>query len=84
MEEQRKRVRSCDPAERFAGALLIPAELCGRLRILSNSEIAELLDEEVCPNLSILAPEAMVCFEAALRLRATDRPAKRCFEGVKA
>jgi hypothetical protein len=75
MEEQRRRVRSCDPAERLAGALLIPAELSRRLRLLGNSEIAQLLDEEVCKNMGILAPEATVCTEAALRLRrATDSP----------
>ena len=69
MEEQRKRVRSCNPAERLAAALLIPAELSRRLRLLGNSEIAQLLDDEVCENMSILAPEATVCVEAALRLR---------------
>jgi hypothetical protein len=74
MEEQRKRVRSRDPAARLAAALMIPAELSRRLRLLSNSEIAQLLDEEVCGNISILTPEATVCIEAALRLRrATDR-----------
>ena len=74
MEEQRKRVRSRNPAERLAAALLIPAELSRRLRLLSDSEIAQLLDEEVCGHMSILAPEATVCVEAALRLRrATDR-----------
>jgi hypothetical protein len=74
MEEQRKRVRSRNPAERLAAALLIPAELSRRLRLLGNSEIAQLLDEEVRGNMSILAPEATVCVEAALRLqRATDR-----------
>lgn len=74
MEEQRKRVRSRNPAERLAATLLIPAELSRRLRLLSHSEIAQLLDEEVCGNMSILAPEATVCIEAALRLRrATDR-----------
>lgn len=69
MEAQRKRVRSCNPAERLAAALLIPAELSRRLRLLGNSEIAQLLDDEVCGNISILAPEATVCVEAALRLR---------------
>lgn len=74
MKEQRKRVRSGNPAERLAAALLIPAELSRRLRLLDDSEIAQLLDEEVCGNMSILAPEATVCVEAALRLRrATDR-----------
>ena len=74
MEAQRKRVRSRNPAERLAAALLIPAELSRRLRLLGNSEIAQLLEDEVCKNMSILAPEATVCVEAALRLRrATDR-----------
>lgn len=74
MEEQRKRVRSRNPAERLAAALLIPAELSRRLRLLGNSEIARLLDDEVCENMSIWAPEAAICVEAALRLRrATDR-----------
>ena len=75
MEEQRRRVRSPNPAERLAAALLIPAELSRRLRLLGNSQIAELLDDEVCPCLSILAPEATVCAEAAIRLRAIDPPA---------
>jgi hypothetical protein len=73
MEAQRKRVRSCNPAERLAAALLIPAELSRRLRLLGNSEIAQLLDDEVCGNMSILAPEATVCVEAALRLRAMPK-----------
>jgi hypothetical protein len=75
IDEQRRRVRSHDPVERLAAALLIPAELSRRLRLLSDSEIAQLLDDEVCENMSILAPEAAVCVEAALRLRrATDMP----------
>jgi hypothetical protein len=74
MEEQRKRVRSRNPAERLAGALLIPAELSRRLRLLGNSEIAQLLEDEVYRNMSILAPEATVCVEATIRLRqAMDR-----------
>ena len=74
MEEQRKRVRSHDPVERLAAALMIPAELSRRLRLLGNSEIAQLLDDEVCARMSILAPEATVCTEAAFRLRrASDK-----------
>jgi len=72
IEEQRKRVRSRNPVERLAAALLIPAELSRRLRLLSNSEIAQLLDDEVCQNMSISAPEATVCVEAALRLRRAE------------
>jgi hypothetical protein len=75
MEEQRKRVRSHDPVERLAAALMIPAELSRRLRLLGDAEIAQLLDDEVCARMSILAPEATVCAEAAFRLRrATDMP----------
>ena len=69
MEEQRKRVCSRNHAERLAAALLIPAELNRRLRLLGDSEIAQLLDEEVSANMSILVPEAWVCDEAARRLR---------------
>jgi hypothetical protein len=60
MEEQRKRVRSRNPAERLAAVLLITAELSRRLRLLGDSEIAQLLDDEVCGNMSILAPESTV------------------------
>jgi hypothetical protein len=69
IDEQRKRVGSRNPAERLAAALLISAELSRRLRLLGDSEIAQLLDDEVCGNLSILSPEATVCTEAVLRLR---------------
>lgn len=69
MEEQRRRVRSGNPAERFATALLIPAELSRRLRLLADFQVGRLLDDEVCSNLSITAPEATVCAEAAHRLR---------------
>jgi len=53
IDEQRKRVGSRNPAERLAAALLIPAELTRRLRLLGDSEIAQLLEDEVCPNLSL-------------------------------
>ena len=42
MEEQRKRVRSSNPAERLAAALLISGELSRRLWLLGDSEIAQL------------------------------------------
>ena len=71
MEEQRKRVRSRNPAERLAAALLIPAELSRRLRLLSTFRLGELLEHEVCSNLNLLAPELTVCAEAAERLRRT-------------
>jgi hypothetical protein len=69
IDEQRKRVGSRNPAERLAAALLIPAELSRQLRLLGNSEVANLLEDEVASNMSIMAPEATVCAEAALRLR---------------
>lgn len=71
MEEQRKRVRSSDPAERFAAVLLLPAELAKRLRTVSSFRLGELLEHEVCSNLNLLAPELTVCAEAAERLRRT-------------
>src|SRR5208282_1402338 len=69
MEEQRRRGCSSDPVERFAAALLLPAELSRRLRLLSDFQIAILLEHEVCSNMSLLAPEAPICVEAALRLQ---------------
>jgi hypothetical protein len=77
MEEQRRRVRSSDPAERFAAALLLPAELAKRLRTVSSLRLGELLEHEVCSNMSILAPEAPICMEAAQRLQVTPRINRR-------
>ena len=71
IEEQRRRVCSSDPAERFAAALLIPGELSKRLRLFSSFRLGELLEHEVCSNLNLLAPELTVCAEAAERLRRT-------------
>ena len=68
MEQQRARVRSSVPAERLAAALLIPNLLRERLRSLPDCEIGELLEHEVCSNLSVLAPELTVTMEAADRL----------------
>ena len=68
MEEQRARVRSSVLAERFAAALLLSGALAGRLRDLGDSELGQVLDREVCSNLSLLAPELTVCMEAADRL----------------
>ena len=63
---------SPNPAERLASALLIPGELLKHLRQLRNFDIGQLLEDEVLPNLNILAPELTICTEAADRLR---RPA---------
>ncbi|MGC1452360.1 MAG: hypothetical protein WA830_20205 [Candidatus Sulfotelmatobacter sp.] len=69
MEEQRKRVRSSDLTERFAAALLIPGVLAERLRELNDVQLGQVLEHEVCSNLSVLAPELTVCMETAERLR---------------
>jgi hypothetical protein len=68
MEEQRKRVRSTNLTERFAAALLIPGVLAERLRELNDVHLGQLLEHEVCSNLSVVAPELTVCMEAAERL----------------
>ena len=68
MEEQRARMRSSVPAERFAAALLIPGLLRERLRELDDFQLGQVLDREVCSNLNVLAPELTVCMEAAERL----------------
>ena len=66
--EQRRRMRSAIPSGRFAAALLIPGVLAERLRELSDFNLWQLLDQEVCSNLSLFAPELTVCMEAADRL----------------
>jgi hypothetical protein len=68
---------SADLAERFASALLIPGVLAERLRELGDFRLGQLLEHEVCSNLSVLAPELTVCMEAAGRLRRSDRTPKR-------
>jgi hypothetical protein len=68
MEEQRKLVRSSVAVERFAAALLMPGVLGERLRELDDFELGQVLDREVCSNLSVLAPELTVCMEVAERL----------------
>lgn len=71
--EQRRRMRSTNPAERFAAALLIPGVLAERLRDLSDFNLGQLLEDEVWSNLNLLAPESTICLVAADRLR---RPTK--------
>jgi hypothetical protein len=79
MEEQRARMRSSAPAERFAAALLLSGVLAGQLRELGDLELGQVLDREVCSNLSVLAPELTVCMEAADRLcrHREDKPLRR-------
>jgi len=73
MEEQRRRVRSSNPAERLAAALLFPAELSRCLRLLSDSQLGQLLEDEVWSCLNLLAPESTICLAAADRLRSPFR-----------
>src|ERR1700756_3886472 len=68
MQEQRERLKSSNLAERFAAALVVPGVLRERLRELSDFHLGQVLDREVCSNLSVLAPELTVCTEAAERL----------------
>ena len=70
IEEQRRRIRSGNPAERLAATLLIPAELSRKLRVLSDSQLGQLLEDQVWSYLNLLAPEATICLIAADRLRA--------------
>jgi hypothetical protein len=72
MEEQRRCMRSPNPAEQLAAALLIPHALVKQLRELRDFDLGQLLDDEVCSRLNLLAPEVTICMEAADRLR---RPA---------
>ena len=83
IEEQRTRVRSSNPAERFAAALLFPGVLAERIRELSDFQIGQLLEDEVCPNLSLLAPDATICLAAADRLcrRVSRQPKPNESEG---
>jgi len=59
--------------ERFAAALLIPAELKRQLQTLRDSAIAQLLEDEVWANLNLLSPDATICMEAVDRLRQHHR-----------
>ena len=72
-------MRSRVPAERFAAALLLSGVLAGRLRELGDLELGQVLDREVCSNMSVLAPELTVCMEAADRLCrcGADKPLQR-------
>jgi hypothetical protein len=79
MEQLRARVRFSVPAERLAAALLIPGLPRERLRELDDFQLGQVLDREVCSNLSVLAPELTVCMEAADRLcrHRADKPIQR-------
>ena len=69
IQQQRQRLRSSKPVERFAAALLIPCELRKRLNSLNDREIGQLLDDEVVARMNVLGPESTICDVAADRLR---------------
>jgi len=69
IQQQRQRLCSTNPVERFAAALLISGELTKRLSNLTDCEIGELLDDEVGARLNIFAPELTICLAAVDRLR---------------
>jgi hypothetical protein len=58
-------LRSANPAERLAAALLIPGVMAKRMRLLDDRQIGQLLEDEVWSQLNLLAPEATICMEAA-------------------
>jgi hypothetical protein len=68
MEEQRTLVGSSDLTERLEAALLIPGLLRECLRELDDFQLGQVLDREVCSNLSVLGPELTVCMKAVERL----------------
>jgi len=63
---------SANPAERHAAALLISGMLAKRLALLNDSQIAQLLDDEVGARLNLLSPESTICLAAVDRLRRMD------------
>lgn len=73
IEEQRRRLRSGNPVERFAAAMLIPAVLAERLAGLADRQVGQLLLDEVWPGLSPLGPESTICLHAADRLRGSPK-----------
>jgi hypothetical protein len=73
IDEQRRRLGSRNPVERFAAAMLIPAVLAERLAGLADRQIGQLLLDEVWPGLSPLAPESTICLHAADRLRGSQK-----------
>jgi hypothetical protein len=68
MQDQRERLKSSSLAERFAAALVVPGVFREGLRELSDVHLGQVLEPEVCSNLSVLAPELTVCMAAAERL----------------
>jgi hypothetical protein len=78
IEEQRRRLRSGNPVERFAAAVLIPAMLADRLAGLADRQVGQLLLDQVWPGLSPLAPESTICLHAADLLRGPMKQSPTC------
>jgi hypothetical protein len=76
IEKQKKLAYSDNPVERLAAALLIPGALAKRLNRLTNSQIGELLLDEVWSRLNLLHPESTICLHAVDRLRGS--PPGKC------
>jgi hypothetical protein len=69
IKEQRDRMNSGKPVERFATALLISGVLAERLNELHDPPMGQLLLNEVWSRLSLLSPESTICLQAVDRLR---------------
>ena len=78
IDEQRRRLGSRNPVERFAAAMLIPAVLAERLSGLEDCQVGQLLLDEVWPGLSPSAPESTICLQAADRLRGSLKKSPGC------
>jgi hypothetical protein len=78
IDEQRRRLGSRNPVERFAAAMLIPAVLAERLSGLADCQVGQLLLDEVWPGLSPSAPESTICLQAADRLRGSLKKSPGC------
>ena len=73
IEKQKKLAYSDNPVERLAAALLISGALAKRLNRLTNSQIGELLLDEVWSRLNLLRPESTICLHAVDRLRGSPK-----------
>ncbi len=78
IDEQRRRLGSGTPVERFAAAMLIPAVLAERLAGLADRQVGQLLLDEVSPRLSPLHPESVLCHHAVDRLRGPMKESPSC------
>ncbi len=78
IDEQRRRLCSGNPVERFAAAMLIPAALAERLAGLADRQVGQLLLDEVWPRLNPVGPESTICLHAMDRLRGPMKQSPSC------